>query len=191
PDAPTRRSSDLQTGTSTARSDDGQGTTEAAASEGGTGPSRRPSAYALALLVVPQSATHLTVTDYDAVRTRLGVPDLTSQDLMTDRLEFWRAAEASTVLLTDGLLRPENSRYDLTYDFTQDDVDAEVRWTGDAGAGFLLALRPGLDLDLVVTAIADGAPGLDEAVLDPVTATVRSDGEPADVWARNPVLRSE
>lgn len=131
-----------------------------------------PSAYGLALLATPAQATHLTLTDFDAIRARLGVPDLTSQDLMTDRLEFWRSAEASSVLLTDGLLRAENSRYDLTYDFTQDDVDAEAHWAGPDGGGFLLALRRDLDLDLVQTAIDDDAAGLEDAVLDRATATV-------------------
>lgn len=140
-------------------------------------------AYGLALLAAPAEATHLTVTDFDAIRARLGVPDLTSQDVMTDRLEFWRSAEASSVLVTDGLLREENSRYDLTYDFTQDDVDAEVRWTGPEGGGFLLALRPDLDLDLVQAAIDDDAPGLAEAVLDRATATVRAGGGTGAVWA--------
>ncbi|MCK0110629.1 hypothetical protein MWU75_00520 [Ornithinimicrobium sp. F0845] len=141
------------------------------------------SAYGMALLATPVEATHLTVTDFDAVRGRLGVPDLTSADLMTDRLEFWRAAEGSSVLLSDGLLRLENSRYDLTYGFTQDDVDAEVHWTGPDGGGFLLALRPGLDLDLVQAAIDDDAPGLADAILDPATATVGQGVGTDAVWA--------
>src|SRR5699024_3046619 len=127
--------------------------------EGDLDGARDLSAYGLALLATPVGATHLTVTDYDAIRARLGVPELSSQDLMTDRLEFWRAAEASSVLLTDGLLREENSRYDLTYDFTQDDVDAEAHWSGPDGPGFLLVLRPELGLGLVQSAIRDGAPG--------------------------------
>ncbi len=141
------------------------------------------SAYGLALLAAPAEATHLTVTDFDAVRERLGVPDLTSEDIMTDRLEFWRSADASSVLLTDGLLREENSRYDVTYDFTQDDVDAEVRWTGPDGGGLLLVLRPDLDLDLVQAAIDDDAPGLEGAVLDRDTATVSQGLGTGGVWA--------
>ncbi|USQ80573.1 hypothetical protein NF556_02600 [Ornithinimicrobium faecis] len=146
------------------------------------------SAYGLALLATPEEATHLTLTDFDAIRARLGVPELTSQDVMTDRLEFWRAAEASSVLLTDGLLREENSRYDLTYDFTQDDVDAEARWTGPEGAGFLLALRPELDLELVQTAIDDDAPGLEGANVDRATSTVLRGIASGPVWASNPAM---
>lgn len=157
-----------------------------------TGPDGRVgagvTAYGLALLATPAGATHLTVTDFDAIRDRLGVPDLTSQDLMTDRLEFWRSAEASSVLLTEGLLRTENSRYDLTYDFTQDDVDAEARWTGADGAGFLLALRPDLDLGLVQTAIDGDAPGLEEATLDRATASALEGASTGEVWAGNSTL---
>lgn len=156
-----------------------EGTT--AAPDGSAGAGLTP--YGLALLAAPTEATHVTVTDFDAIRARLGVPDLTSEDLMTDRLEFWRSAEASSVLLTDGLLREENSRYDLTYDFTQDDVDAEVRWTGPDGGGFLLALRPDLDLDLVQAAIDDDAPELGGALLDRATATVRDGEGTGGVWA--------
>lgn len=155
------------------------GTTAGPGGDMGTG----LSAYGRALLAAPVEATHLTVTDFEAIRERLGVPGLSSQDLMTDRLEFWRSAEASSVLLTDGLLREENSRYDLTYDFTQDDVDAEVRWTGPDGAGFLLALRPDLDLDLVQAAIDDDAPGLGEATLDRATSTVLQGAGAEGVWA--------
>lgn len=172
-------------GPSDAAPDPGDRATTAAPSPSAGG---ELSAYGLALLATPEGATHLTVTDFDAIRARLGVPELTSEDIMTDRLEFWRAAEASTVLLTDGLLRAENSRFDLTYDFTQDDVDAEARWSGPDGRGFLLALRPDLDLDLVQAAIEDGAPGLEDAALDRATATLVQGAASGGVWASDPVL---
>ena len=41
---------------------------------------------------VPAAATTLTVTDLDEVRRQLGVPELSSADLMSDRSEFWRRA---------------------------------------------------------------------------------------------------
>src|SRR5690606_32903278 len=137
-----------------------------------------------ALVLAPEAATHLTVTDFDAVRSRLGVPGLTSEDLMTDRLEFWRRVPASTVLLTDGVLREDNSRFDLRYGFTQDDVDWEARWTG-GGAGFALGLREDLDLSGVHRAVADEVPALAGAeVLDAYSAVLG--GEAADAtsfWA--------
>src|SRR5215207_7770630 len=75
---------------------------------------------------VPAEAEYLTITDLDAIRTRLGVPDLTSQDPMTDRQAFWDRAEREVVLLTDGLLRADNSELWLDYDVTEDDVDWEA-----------------------------------------------------------------
>lgn len=177
---PTSAAEDSATNTSdTSSRTSPEATTDAAEGTGQAG----LSAYGLALLAAPAEATHLTVIDFDAVRERLGVPDLTSEDIMTDRLEFWRSADASSVLLTDGLLREETSRYDLTYDFTQDDVDAEVRWTGADGGGLLLVLRPDLDLDLVQAAIDDDAPGLEGAVLDRATATVSQGMGTGEVWA--------
>lgn len=176
------------TSSGTATPTDSRDEAHASATPDARSPETELSAYGLALLATPAEATHLTVTDYDAIRARLGVPELSSQDIMTDRLEFWRAAESSSVLLTDGVLREENSRYDLTYDFTQDDVDAEARWTGSDGGGFLLALRPDLDLDRVQAAIDDDAPGLEEATLDRATSTVLQGAATEQVWASNPAV---
>ncbi len=53
---------------------------------------RAPSAAVLGF--VPSSATTLTVTDFDEIRVQLGMPDLTSDDLMTDRTDFWTRAES-------------------------------------------------------------------------------------------------
>ena len=47
-----------------------------------------------ALRHVPDEAAVATVTDFDRVRARLGVPDLTSADLMTDRFRFWEQTPA-------------------------------------------------------------------------------------------------
>lgn len=116
-----------------------------------------------ALALIPAGATHATLTDYERIKARLDVSGLTSEDLMTDRLDFWRRAEATTVLLTDGLLRADNSRLDLRHDVTQDDVSWEVRWatTGDeAGAGYALSFRPDLPMERVAGAVADQVPAL-------------------------------
>lgn len=141
-----------------------------------------------ALAVTPEGATHLTVTDFDAIRARLGVPDLSSEDLMTDRLEFWRRVPTSTVLLTDGLLREDNSLFDIRYGFTQDDVDWEAHWTGE-DSGFVLGLRPDLDLAPVERAVAHAVPVLAGAEVLPELAAVRGGDVAGDrAWLDDPGL---
>lgn len=140
-----------------------------------------PAAAVLAL--VPESADTITVTDWDRVRAQLGVPDLTSEDLMTDRIGFWNRAEKEAVLLTDGLLREDGSTFELDYGFTQDDVDWEARFTGDDGPGFVLALRPDLALDGVRRAIRDRVGPLAGAELRPRDHLVVSGTADEDVWA--------
>jgi hypothetical protein len=107
------------------------------------------------LALVPEDAEVLTITDFDAVRARFGVDDLSSDDLMTDRSAFWEQASRESVLLTDGLLREDGSRFMLDHGFTQDDVDWEARFTGPGGAGYVVAFRPGLDMARVRGALKD------------------------------------
>ena len=135
------------------------------------------------LSMVPQRASVVTVTDWDRVRVQLGQPDLTSDDLMTDRLELWRRAGTEVAALTSGLLRQEESRLALDYGFTQDDVDWEARFTGQGGPGFVIALRPGLPLDGVRRAVADGVGPLAGAELRSADHLVVSGVADQDVWA--------
>ncbi|HEX6148179.1 hypothetical protein [Nocardioides sp.] len=135
------------------------------------------------LSLVPQSADVVTVVDWDRVRAQLGVPELTSEDLMTDRLDFWERASTEAVLLTDGLLREESSTFELDYGFTQDDVDWEARWTGEDGPGFVLAFRPDLDLAGVRRAVRDGVGPLDGATVDRANTLLVAGGAETDVWA--------
>lgn len=102
-----------------------------------------------ALAFVPESAETVTITNFDGIRARFGVPDLTSDDLMTDRTAFWERFDRESVALTHGLLRERHSTYWLDHGFTQDDVDWEARWTGPDGAGYVVAFRPGLPMDRV------------------------------------------
>lgn len=134
------------------------------------------------LSLVPQTADVLTVTDWDLVRAQLGVPDLTSEGLMTDRIGFWERTKTEAALLTDGLLREDNSRFELDYGFTQDDVDWEARWTGEHGRGFVLALRPDLDLAGVRRAISDRIGPLEGAELRAEDHLVVLGSADADVW---------
>jgi hypothetical protein len=135
------------------------------------------------LSLVPQSADVVTVVDWDLVRAQLGQPDLTSEDLMTDRLAFWDRASTESALLTDGLLREDSSTFELDYGFTQDDVDWEARWTGEDGPGFVLAFRPDLDLAGVRRAIEDGTGPLAGATLDSEHRLLVKGTAEADVWA--------
>jgi hypothetical protein len=135
------------------------------------------------LSLVPQSADVVTVVDWDQVRAQLGQPDLTSEDLMTDRVAFWERAGSEAALLTDGLLREDTSTFELDYGFTQDDVDWEARWTGSAGPGYALAFRPDLDLAGVRRAIEDGTGPLAGATLDAEHDLVVAGTADQDVWA--------
>jgi hypothetical protein len=108
-----------------------------------------------ALAFVPESAETVTITDFDMVRARFGVPDLTSDDLMTDRTAFWERYDRESVALTDGLLRERHSTYWLDHGFTQDDVDWEARWTGPDGPGYVVAFRPDLEMERVRGALEE------------------------------------
>lgn len=151
-------------------------------------PDRLPSTSVLGF--VPSTATTLTVTDFDQVRVQLGMPDLTSEDLMADRTEFWTRAETEAVLLTEGMLRPVSSELMLDHGFTQDDVDWEAHFTGPEGNGYVLAFRPDLDMGLVSGAVADGvgplAGGTVLASDHLVVSGVADEGE--QVWANEPAL---
>jgi hypothetical protein len=140
-----------------------------------------PAAAVLAL--VPQTADTVTVTDWDAIRVQLGQPDLTSDDLVTDRIAFWERVDTEAAALTDGMLRGEASTLELDHGFTQDDVDWEAHWRGEDGHGFALALRPGLDLDGVREAIREGVGPLDGAELRAEDRLVVAGTSDTDVWA--------
>ncbi len=148
----------------------------------------RPDVAALAL--VPADAEYVTITDLDAIRARLGVPDLTSEDLMTDRQAFWDRAEREAVLLTDGLLRDDASELWLDHDLGEDDVDWEARFTGPSGAGYVLAFRPDQDMAKVQRAVDAGVGPLDGATVWPdlhlLVQGVADEGDP--VWASDPDL---
>jgi hypothetical protein len=140
------------------------------------------------LALVPASAEVVTITDFDAIRARLGVPDLTSAELMTDRTEFWNRADTEAVLLTDGVLREDSSVFELDHGFTQDDVDWELHFTGPGGGGWVLALRPDLDLAKIRGALGEPALAGARLLADShllVTGTATGD-EP--VWAMEPEL---
>lgn len=133
--------------------------------------------------LVPQAAQVVTVTDWDELRVQLGQPDLTSEDLVSDRVEFWRRVGTEAAALTEGLLREEDSRLALDYGFTQDDVDWEARFTGPEGRGLVLALRPHLPIDGVRRAVADRVGPLAGAELRESDRLLVAGVAEEDVWA--------
>lgn len=129
-------------------------------------PDRQVAPGKAALSLVPADASVVTITDFDESRAALGVPDLTSDDLVTDRTAYWERARRQSVLLTEGMLREDNSLLMLDYGFTQDDVDWEAHFTTPDGPGWILGFRPDLDLGPVQQAVTDGVAGLAGGVLD-------------------------
>ncbi len=142
------------------------------------------------LPLVPATATSLTVTDLDGVRRQLGVPDLTSDDLMSDRAAFWERARTEAPLLSEGMLREDTSELMLDHGFTEDDVDWEAHFTGPEGNGYVLAFRPGLDMAAVAAAVDAGVGALGSGrVLREehlVVSGVADDG--ASSWATDPAV---
>ncbi|WP_165820960.1 hypothetical protein [Nocardioides gansuensis] len=147
----------------------------------------QPAAEA-ALSLVPADAAVVTVTDFDESRAQLGVPDLTSDDLMTDRSAYWEQAPRTTVLLAGGMLREDSSELWLDHGFTQDDVDWEARFTTPEGAGWILGFRPDLDMARVAGAVKAGVAGLGGAEVDRkrhlVSVGMAEAGE--DTWGERP-----
>jgi len=140
--------------------------------------------------MVPATADAVTVTNYEAVRVRLGVDLLTSDSLMTDRTAFWEQADRESVLLSFGLLREDNSLFMLDYGFTQDDVDFETRWSGPDGAGFVVGFRSDQDMTEVAAAVQDGVGPLAGAKVMAeerlLVKDIADEGE--QVWASLPGL---
>ncbi|WP_248579666.1 hypothetical protein [Nocardioides sp. InS609-2] len=137
-----------------------------------------------ALSLIPAIATTITITDFDRARAELGLPDLTSDDPMTDRNDFWERAPQETVLLTEGLLREQNSRFMLDHGFTQDDVDWEAHWVTPEGPGWVLAFRSDLPFGRVAGAVAEGVGPLKGATADAERhlLSVGLAGEDDEVW---------
>ncbi|WP_149814829.1 hypothetical protein [Serinicoccus marinus] len=152
-------------------------------------PQPDPGPEAAALALAPAETAYLTVTDWAAIKDRLGAADLTSESLQTDTIAFWRSVGSSTVLLTDGALRAENSRLRLRYATTQDDALWEVRWAGDEDAdGLALRLRDDLDLAGLDRATRDGVPGVAGAtVLRDVHLLVRGEATDAPLASRGEI----
>lgn len=143
-----------------------------------------------ALALVPADVEELTLTDFELMRERLGYPGLSSDDLMRDRFDFWERARTDGYSLTEGLLRDQASRLWLDYDFGQDDVAWEVRFSGPEGAGYVVRFRDDQNMAEVQEAVADEVdPLADAEVLADehlLVAGIAEEGEP--VLASEPGL---
>jgi len=94
----------------------------------GDKPAREPRQ---ALTLVPDSATVLTITDFEAIL----------------------AGGGASVQLSDGLLPVDDQAFLLQHGFGQGDVDWEARFSGPDGSGYVVAFRPDLDMGLVRNAL--------------------------------------
>ena len=145
-------------------------------------PTLEPSAAVLPL--VPADATTLAVTDFEQLRLTLGFGSFDASTEPEERAGFWQAI-GSAATLSDGLLRPYDTRLRGEFGFGQDDVAWEATYVGDGVEGWVLALRDGLALSGVERAIRAGVGPLADAELDEerrlVTSATPPDGE--DSWA--------
>lgn len=141
-----------------------------------------------ALALVPADATLVTVTDFDASRRALGVPELTSEDLVRDRTDYWERARRESVLLAAGMLHEHDSELLLDHGFTSDDVDWEAHFLTPDGPGWVLALRPDLDMALVAGAVDAKVAGLGGAEVDRARHLVSVGAAAGDeeTWAERP-----
>ena len=183
----------IDTGTIDTGTIDDEADGTSAVADAGPGDLLEPGAAAAALALVPQDAAYLTITEWSAIKERLGAGGLTGESIQTDRIEFWRAVGASTVLLTDGSLRAENSRLGLRYGVTQDDAIWELRWARDGAddgpGGLALRLRDDLDLAGRERAVQDEVPGVEGArVLADQQLLLRGEGDPGATLAVDPAV---
>ncbi|WP_126688340.1 hypothetical protein [Nocardioides ferulae] len=132
----------------------------------------------------------MTVTDYDALRRELGVPDLGPDDDPTRRATFWRQAATRAPLLTRGVLANPDDRLRADFGFGRDDVawEAHVSDADGAPLGWVLAMRPGVDWRGVRRAVTAGAGPLLGAAVRAEDGLVLSGGvgEVSGSWATTP-----
>ncbi len=141
-----------------------------------TAQERQPPAARLVLDLVPPEVSRVTVTDFDQVAAELGVIQRSSDLGAEQRSDFWRRAEAETVLLADGLLRPVQARLERDFSIGQEDVEWEARLFDDAGreVGFVLAWSAIIDPAVVQRAVRAGVGPLRGATVLPEQGLVLS-----------------
>jgi hypothetical protein len=148
-----------------------------------------PTAHAWqGLALVPADAEVVTLTDLDQIRVRFGVPDLSSDDTMSERSAFWERADRDAVLLAQGVLRTDASRLWLDHGISEDDVDWEVHFSGPSGSGYVVAFRPDLDMKRVRGALHERSLRGSEVLPDQHLLVKGTAASGERVWAADPLL---
>ena len=115
------------------------------------------------MALVPAAATTLAVTDYDQVRTEVGMPEVRTGSPQT--AQFWSAA-ARLAVLTPGVLRPVDTLLQRDDGFGQADVSWEADFHGGGVSGWALRLRNGVPMAAVRRAVRAGVGPLRGARVD-------------------------
>lgn len=122
-------------------------------------PAEAPTDPRQALALVPEAARAVTITNYQAL-------------------------DDGSVRLAEGLLQPHQGRLSAEYGFGHDDVTFELTFSGGGAEGYVLGLRPALDLGPVRRAVRDGVGPLSGAEVRPeqhlVVSGTAAEGDP--VW---------
>ena len=149
-----------------------------------------PAAAVLAL--VPEEARTLTVTDFDQVRTELGMEAVSDKSTPAEVAQFWQRAATERPLLTDGLLRPDEQQLRKKYGFSEIDVSWEAHFFGADGQelGWVLRFREETDMGKVAVAVSDGFGPLADAIIAPEQRLVSSGAstDPTRSWAADPEI---
>lgn len=122
-------------------------------------PAEAPTDPRQALALVPEDARRVTITNYTALGD-------------------------GSVRLAEGLLQPHQGRLSSDYGFGRGDVTFELTFAGGGAEGYVLGLRPALDLGPVRRAVRDGVGPLAGAEVRPeqhlVVSGTAAEGDP--VW---------
>jgi len=140
------------------------------------------------LALVPLRARVLRVVDLAQVRRQVGLPELTSHSSASDRAAFWLRASTAAPLLHRTVLRTVDGRLRTAYGFGVDDVSWEAHFSGDGSRGWVLSLRPAVDMGAVTRAVAAGVGPLRKADVDAAAHLVmRGSARPGEpVWGTDP-----
>lgn len=145
---------------------------------------------AAVLVIVPESAEVLEVTDFEELRLQGGYGDLSSGSDAATLARFWQQVEQDAPLLRTPLLRQPDAGY-AELGFTEADVSWEARFSGPDGDGYVVKFRDDLPMAGVRRAAerATGALAGATVVADAHVAALGATAEGSESWAADPDLR--